>query len=53
MVERWYLNLKPELKHKIRVIPHGNNMKNYFPIESKEEVSTLEKPFLVIMQINS
>ena len=39
------LNLKPELKHKIRVIPHGNNMKNYFPIESKEEVSTFRKNF--------
>jgi glycosyltransferase involved in cell wall biosynthesis len=39
------LNLKPELKHKIRVIPHGNNMKNYFPIESKEEVSTFRKTF--------
>jgi glycosyltransferase involved in cell wall biosynthesis len=39
------LNLKPELKHKIRVIPHGNNMKNYFPIESKEEVSEFRKTF--------
>ena len=39
------LNLKPELKHKIRVIPHGNNMKNYFPIESKEELSTFRKTF--------
>jgi glycosyltransferase involved in cell wall biosynthesis len=39
------LNLKPELKHKIRVIPHGNNMKNYFPIELKEEVSTFRKTF--------
>lgn len=39
------LNLKPELKHKIRVIPHGNNMKNYFPIQSKEEVSTFRKSY--------
>lgn len=39
------LNLKPDLKHKIRVIPHGNNMKNYFPLESKEEVATFRKTF--------
>ena len=39
------LNLKPELKHKIRVIPHGNNMKNYYPIESQKEKSDFRKQY--------
>lgn len=39
------LNLKPEIKHKIRVIPHGNNMKNYFPIQSQKEKADFRKQY--------
>jgi len=39
------LNLKPEIKHKIRVIPHGNNMKNYFPIESQKDKADFRKEY--------
>jgi glycosyltransferase involved in cell wall biosynthesis len=39
------LNLNPELKSKIRVIPHGNNMKNYYPIESQIEKSNFRKQY--------
>ena len=39
------LNLKPELKHKIKVIPHGNNMKNYYPITSSEEKLEFKKKY--------
>jgi glycosyltransferase involved in cell wall biosynthesis len=39
------LNLNPELKSKIRVIPHGNNMKNYYPIESQKEKTDFRKQF--------
>ena len=26
-----FLNLRPDLKSKIKVIPHGNNLKNFYP----------------------
>ena len=39
------LNLNPELKSKIRVIPHGNNMNNYYPIESQKEKSDFRKQY--------
>jgi glycosyltransferase involved in cell wall biosynthesis len=39
------LNLKPEIKHKIKVIPHGNNMKNYYPITSIEEKLEFKKKY--------
>jgi glycosyltransferase involved in cell wall biosynthesis len=39
------LNLNPELKSKIKVIPHGNNMKNYYPIESQKEKADFRKQF--------
>jgi glycosyltransferase involved in cell wall biosynthesis len=39
------LNLNPELKSKIKVIPHGNNMKNYYPIESQKEKSDFRKQY--------
>jgi glycosyltransferase involved in cell wall biosynthesis len=32
------LKLRPELKTKIKVIPHGNNSKEFYPIEDKNEV---------------
>lgn len=39
------LNLNSELKSKIKVIPHGNNMKNYYPIESQKEKADFRKQF--------
>jgi glycosyltransferase involved in cell wall biosynthesis len=39
------LNLNPELKSKIKVIPHGNNMKNYYPIESQKEKADFRKQY--------
>lgn len=39
------LNLNPELKNKIKVIPHGNNMKNYYPIESQKEKADFRKQY--------
>ena len=39
------LNLNSELKSKIKVIPHGNNMKNYYPIESQKEKVDFRKQF--------
>ena len=42
---KMFLNLKPELKHKIKVIPHGNNMKNYYSIESKIDKYDFRKQY--------
>ena len=39
------LRLKPQLKHKIKVIPHGNNMKNYYPIENQTEKADFRKQY--------
>jgi glycosyltransferase involved in cell wall biosynthesis len=39
------LRLKPELKGKIKAIPHGNNSKEFYPIESKEEVLNFRKEY--------
>ena len=33
------LRFKPELKTKLKVIPHGNNSKDFYPIESREEIN--------------
>jgi glycosyltransferase involved in cell wall biosynthesis len=33
------LRLKPELKGKLKVIPHGNNMENFFPLSTEEAQS--------------
>jgi glycosyltransferase involved in cell wall biosynthesis len=30
------LRLRPDLKPKIKVVPHGNNMENFFPVSSEE-----------------
>lgn len=34
---KMFLNLRPDLKHKLKVIPHGNNMKNFYPITPEEK----------------
>jgi D-inositol-3-phosphate glycosyltransferase len=38
------LRYKPNLKGKIKVLPHGNNFKDYYPI-SKDEISPFRKEF--------
>lgn len=38
------LRHKPELKNKLKVIPHGNNSRDFFPI-SKEERESFRKEF--------
>jgi len=43
--KKMLLNLKPELKHKIKVIPHGNNMKNYYPIKNITEKADFKKQY--------
>ena len=32
------LRLRPDLKGKVKVVPHGNNSKHFYPIEDKEQV---------------
>ena len=39
------LRLRPELKGKIKVIPHGNNGKHFYPIEDKESVSKFRNEY--------
>jgi glycosyltransferase involved in cell wall biosynthesis len=38
------LKLRPELKKKIKVVPHGNNSKHFFPID-KEEIKEFRKEY--------
>lgn len=38
------LRLRPDLKGKVRVVPHGNNMDNFFPLP-KDEVLTFRKEY--------
>jgi glycosyltransferase involved in cell wall biosynthesis len=42
------LRLKPELKGKVKVVPHGNNPKHFFPIEDKEAVSKFKQEYFGI-----
>lgn len=39
------LNLRPELLKKVKVIPHGNNKKDFYPIENDQEVIDFRKSF--------
>ena len=39
------LVFKPELKNKLKVIPHGNNCKDFYPIKSKEDVVEFRNNF--------
>ena len=43
-----FLNLRPDLKSKIKVIPHGNNMKNFYPILDQEEKDSFKKEYFGI-----
>lgn len=36
---------KPELRKRIKVIPHGNNSKNFFPIDNEAEIIEARKTF--------
>jgi len=38
------LRLKPELKPKLKVVPHGNNMENFYPLPA-EEADTFRKEY--------
>jgi glycosyltransferase involved in cell wall biosynthesis len=38
------LKIKPELKNKIRVVPHGNNPKDFYPLP-QEEIKKFRKEF--------
>ena len=38
------LRLRPELKPKLKVVPHGNNMENFYPLPS-EEADTFRKEY--------
>jgi glycosyltransferase involved in cell wall biosynthesis len=39
------LRLRPDLKSKIKVVPHGNNHNHFYPIESEEEVLAFRKEY--------
>ena len=39
------LRLRPEFKNKLKVVPHGNNPKDFFPIEDEEEVMAFRKEY--------
>jgi glycosyltransferase involved in cell wall biosynthesis len=39
------LRLRPELKGKLKVVPHGNNPKDFYPIESKSEVRSFREEY--------
>lgn len=38
------LRINPNIKGKIKVVPHGNNMQNFFPLE-KEEAQSFRKEY--------
>ena len=38
------LRLRPELKPKLKVVPHGNNMENFYPLPA-EEADTFRKEY--------
>jgi glycosyltransferase involved in cell wall biosynthesis len=38
------LRLRPDLKAKVKVVPHGNNMENFYPVLS-EEVQSFRKEY--------
>lgn len=40
-----FLTHKPELKGKIKVIPHGSNMKDFYPIVNDEEILEFRKKY--------
>lgn len=39
------LRLRPDLKPKVKVVPHGNNMENFFPVPSEEAQSFRKEYF--------
>ena len=39
------LRFRPELKHKIKVIPHGNNSKDFFPLSDEERTKFRKEYF--------
>jgi glycosyltransferase involved in cell wall biosynthesis len=39
------LRLRPELKGKLKVVPHGNNSKDFYPIEDEKEVMAFRKEY--------
>lgn len=39
------LRLRPDLKGKLKVVPHGNNPKDFYPIESKSEVRSFREEY--------
>jgi glycosyltransferase involved in cell wall biosynthesis len=39
------LRLRPDLKAKVKVVPHGNNMENFFPVPSEEAQSFRKEYF--------
>jgi len=39
------LRLRPELKTKLKVVPHGNNAKDFYPIEDAKEVMDFRKEY--------
>jgi glycosyltransferase involved in cell wall biosynthesis len=39
------LRLRPELKGKVKVVPHGNNSKHFYPIEDREEVAKFRNEY--------
>jgi glycosyltransferase involved in cell wall biosynthesis len=39
------LRYRPELKSKLKVLPHGNNSKDFYPIEPKEDIIKFRKEF--------
>lgn len=40
-----FLNHRPDLKKKVKVVPHGNNMKNFFPIDSLAQKQEFRKKY--------
>jgi glycosyltransferase involved in cell wall biosynthesis len=39
------LRLRPDLKPKVKVVPHGNNMENFYPVPSEEALSFRKEYF--------
>ena len=39
------LRLRPDLKAKVKVVPHGNNMENFYPVPSEEAQSFRKEYF--------
>jgi glycosyltransferase involved in cell wall biosynthesis len=39
------LRLRPDLKPKVKVVPHGNNMENFYPVPSEEAQSFRKEYF--------